>query len=59
MLHPRQEDKDVASVGTVVIATAIFVFNYPELTEKTAVGNKKVAHKMLHFCPPKLKPDER
>lgn len=34
MLHPRQEDKDVASVGTVVIATAIFVFNYPEINRE-------------------------
>lgn len=36
MLHPRQEDKDVASIGTVGIATTIFVFNYLELNRENS-----------------------
>lgn len=36
MLDPRWEDKDAASVGTVGIATTIFVCNYLALYRESS-----------------------
>lgn len=53
MLHPRQEDKGITSIGSVGIATTIFVFTYLEFNKENSTP------RMLHFCTPKLKQYER